>query len=48
VTLALLLSMFLPSRSLSAMLTGLILVASHFVSSPSFQELNLAWLISKL
>jgi ABC-2 type transport system permease protein len=38
VTLALLFSMILPSRSLSAMLTGLILVASYFVSSLSFMD----------
>ncbi len=38
VALGLLLSMFLPSRSLSAMATGLILVTSYFVSSLSFMD----------
>jgi len=43
-TLALLLSMLLPSRNLSAMLTGLILVTSYFVSSLSFMDERLATL----
>ena len=38
VTLGLLLSLCLPSRSLSAMLTGLVLVTSYFVSSLSFMD----------
>ena len=44
VALGLLLSMFLPSRSLSAMLTGLLLVASYFVSSLSFMDERLGTL----
>ena len=43
-TLALLLSMLLPSRSLAAMLTGVILVTSYFVSSLSFMDERLATL----
>lgn len=43
-TLALLLSMLLPSRNLSAMLTGLILVTSYFVSSLSFMDERMATL----
>ena len=41
-TLALLLSMLLPSRNLSAMLTGVILVTSYFVSSLSFMDERMA------
>lgn len=37
-TLALLLSMFLPSRNLAAMVTGAIMVASYFISSLSFVD----------
>jgi ABC-2 type transport system permease protein len=37
-TLALLLSMFLPSRSLAAMVTGAFMVASYFVSSMAFMD----------
>jgi len=37
-TLALLLSMILPSRNLAAMLTGAIMVASYFVSSLAFMD----------
>ena len=43
-TLALLLSMLLPSRRLAAMLTGVILVTSYFVSSLSFMDERLATL----
>lgn len=69
--LALLLSMFLPSRNLAAMLSGVIMFASYFISSlsfmnetmeklaklmpyhyfqtvVSFDELNLAWLLTLL
>jgi len=42
VALGLLLSMLLPSRGLSAMLTGLLLVASYFVSSLAFMDERLA------
>lgn len=42
VALGLLLSMLLPSRGLSAMLTGLLLVASYFVSSLAFMDQRLA------
>ena len=42
VALGLLLSMLLPSRSLAAMLTGLLLVTSYFVSSLSFMDERLA------
>ena len=42
VALGLLLSMLLPSRGLSAMLTGLLLVTSYFVSSLSFMDERLA------
>ena len=42
VALALLLSMLLPSRSLAAMLTGLVMVASYFVSSLAFMDERLA------
>ena len=42
VTLGLLLSMLLPSRSLAAMLTGVVLVTSYFVSSLSFMDQRLA------
>ena len=44
VALGLLLSMLLPSRNLSAMLTGLILVTSYFVSSLSFMDERMATL----
>ena len=44
VTLGLLLSMLLPSRRLAAMLTGVILVTSYFVSSLSFMDERLATL----
>jgi ABC-2 type transport system permease protein len=37
-TLALLLSMFLPSRNLAAMVTGMVLVASYFGSSLAFMD----------
>jgi len=37
-TLALLLSMFLPSRNLAAMVTGMVMVASYFVSSLAFMD----------
>jgi ABC-2 type transport system permease protein len=37
-TLALLLSMFLPSRNLAAMVTGVVMVASYFVSSLAFMD----------
>ncbi len=47
VTLGLLLSMLLPSRGLAAMLTGLVVVASYFVSSLSFMDERMAAL-SKL
>ncbi len=43
-TLGLLLSMLLPSRGLSAMLTGLVVVASYFVSSLSFMDERMATL----
>jgi ABC-2 type transport system permease protein len=42
VTLGLLLSMLLPSRSLAAMLTGVVLATSYFVSSLSFMDERLA------
>jgi hypothetical protein len=42
--LALLLSLLLPSRSLSAMLTGLVLVTSYFISSPGFMDARLGTL----
>jgi ABC-2 type transport system permease protein len=41
-TLALLLSMFLPSRSLAAMVTGVVMVAGYFVSSLAFMDERLA------
>ena len=44
VALGLLLSMLLPSRGLAAMLTGVILVTSYFVSSLSFMDERLATL----
>ena len=44
VALGLLLSMLLPSRGLSAMLTGVILATSYFVSSLSFMDERLATL----
>jgi ABC-2 type transport system permease protein len=40
-TLALLLSMFLPSRNLAAMVAGVIMVASYFVSSLAFMDVRL-------
>lgn len=46
--LALLLSMFLPSRSLAAMATGAIMVTSYFVSSLSFLDDKLAKVASTL
>jgi len=44
VALGLLLSMLLPSRGLAAMLTGVILVTSYFVSSLSFMDERMATL----
>lgn len=38
ISLGLLLSMFLPSRSLAAMVTGVVMVASYFISSMSFTD----------
>ena len=38
ISLGLLLSMFLPSRSLAAMVTGVVMVASYFISSMSFMD----------
>lgn len=46
-TLALMLSMFLPSRNLAAMVTGAVMVASYFVSSLSFMDERLE-VVSKL
>ena len=46
-TLALMLSMFLPSRGMSAMAAGIVMVASYFVSSMAFMDERLAAL-SKL
>ena len=45
--LALMLSMFLPSRNLAAIVTGVIMVASYFVSSLAFMDERLA-AVSKL
>ena len=47
-TLGLLLSMLLPSRSLAAMVTGVILVLSYFVSSLSFMDQRLEMLAKAL
>lgn len=41
ITLALLLSMLLPSRSLSAMLTGVVMAAGYFISSLAFMDTRL-------
>jgi len=47
-TLGLLLSMLLPSRSLAAMVTGVVLVISYFVSSLSFMDQRLEMLAKAL
>ena len=47
-TLALLLSMFLPSRSLAAMITGVVMVVSYFLSSLSFMNERLEMIAKAL